>query len=242
MLSIEGAKVKITTRAVWDIETGALLEEDSYEYYGPIELAKGDSTQKGQLNLQNTLQQQQLDKQNALTGQIQSSLAPYLTGNQGFTPQQLAAMNSMAIDTNASQYNSAGNQLRQQLAARGENGQTPLSGTGVAGIAGLLSGKASDLSNALRTNTLNNAQQALANQFNANSILSGTAQTYAGNVGTFGSGASNALNNVTQAQANSGLNKFLGGLGSGLGSGLSAGATGGLGSVLSGIGSGNFGW
>ena len=106
----------------------------------------------------------------------------------------------------------------------------------MAGIAGLLSGKASDLANALRTNTLNDAQQGLANKFNAASILSGNAQTYAGNVGTYGSGAANALNNVTTAQGNSGFNKFLGGLGSGLGSGISAGLTGGLGTALSGLG------
>lgn len=147
-------------------------------------------------------------------------------------------MNSQDIDTNATQYNTAGNQLRQQLLARGEGGQTPLSGTGVAGIAGLLSGKASDLANSLRTTTLNNAQQGLTNQFNAASVLGGIGQTYAGNVGVYGGGANNSLNNVTQAQSNSGLNKFLGGLGTGLGGGIAGLATGGfgggLGSALSG--------
>ena len=82
-----------------------------------------------------------------------------------------------------------------------------------------------DLANSLRTNTLNDAQQGLANKFNAASILSGNAQTYAGNVGTYGSGAANALNNVTSAQSNSFLNQFGKGLGSGLGGGLGSLAT-----------------
>lgn len=201
-----------------------------------------DSTQKQQLSEQNAAQTAAQTQQNAILAQTNKSLSPYLSGTQGFTPAQLAAMNSQDLDQNAQQYNAAGNQLRQQLLARGENGQTPISGTGTAGIAGLLSGKASDLANSLRTTTLNNAQQGIANQFNANSILSGNAQTYAGNVGTYGAGANGALNSVTTAQGNSGINKFLGGLGSGLGSGISSGLTGGLGTALSTVGSGNFGW
>jgi hypothetical protein len=205
-------------------------------------MPSNDSTQKQQLSEQNAAQTAAQTAQNATLSQVNNSLSPYLSGTQGFTPQQLAAMTSQNLDQNAQQYNAAGNALRQTLQARGENGQTSLSGTGVAGIAGLLSGKASDLANSMRTTTLNNAQQGLTNQFNANSILSGNAQTQAGNVATYGSGANNSLNAVTTAQSNSGINKFLGGLGSGLGSGVAAGVTGGLGTAASTVGSGNFGW
>lgn len=205
-------------------------------------MAANDSTQKAQLSQQNAAQTAAQTAQNSTLGQVNTSLSPYLSGTQGFTPQQLAAMNSQDLDQNAQQYNAAGNQLRQQLLARGESGQTPMSGTGVAGIAGLLSGKASDLANSLRTTTLNNAQQGLTNKFNANSILSGNAQTLAGNVNTYGAGANNALTNTTTAQIQSGTNQFLGGLGKGLGSGVSSGLTGGLGTALSTVGSGNFGW
>lgn len=201
-------------------------------------MGANDSTQKQQLSEQNASQTAAQTAQNSTLAQVNTSLSPYLSGTQGFTPQQLAAMNSQNLDQNAQQYNAAGNALRQTLQAKGENGQTSISGTGVAGIAGLLSGKASDLANSLRTTTLNNAQQGLTNQFNANSILSGNAQTQAGNVATYGSGANNSLNAVTTAQSNSGLNKFLGGLGSGLGAGVSAGLTGGLGGGLSALGSG----
>lgn len=202
-------------------------------------MGSNTSKQSEQLSQQNAAQAAQQQKQNATLDQVNSSLSPYLSGNKGFTDAQMAALNSSALDQNAQQYNAAGNQLRQQLQARGENGGSPLSGTGVSGIAGLLSGKASDLANSLRTNVLNNAQQGLTNQFNANSILSGNAQTLAGNVGTYGSGASNALSNYTQAQAASPLNQFLGGLGKGLGTAGAIGISGGLGSALSGNGFGS---
>jgi hypothetical protein len=243
--------MRIHTRTSWDIETGTLLADEWYEYDGPVAEAKGDTKkQDAQLQLQNQQQQQQLQKQNDQLSQIQGNLAPYLTGNRGFSPEQLSLMNSQALDQNAAQYNQAGNQVRQALLARGESGQTPLSGTGVSGIAGLLSGKASDAANALRTNQLASAQQALTNQFNANSILSGNAQTLAGNVGTFGSGASGALNALTQKQIADQQNSFMSnlsrglgaGLGAGLGGGVGAGVSGGLGTALSTLGKGNFGW
>ena len=212
--------------------------------------SSSNKPQTDQLNLQNTLQQQQLAAENQQFQQIQSSLAPYLSGTQGFTPQQQALMNSQALDENASQYNGAGQQLRAALNARGENGANPVSGTGVSGIAGLLSGKASDAANALRSNSLANAQQALTNQFNANSILSGIGNTYAGNVGQFGSGASSALSNLTQQNIANQQNSFLAnlsrglgaGLGGGLGSAAGAGLSGGIGTALSTVGKGNFGW
>jgi hypothetical protein len=193
-------------------------------------------TASSQLSQNNANQAAAQAAQNSTLGQINSSLSPYLSGNQGFTPAQMAALNSTALDQNAQQYNSAGNQLRQQLQARGDNGATPLSGTGVAGIAGLLSGKASSLSNSLQTNVLNNAQQGLTNQFNANSILSGNAQTQAGNVNTYGAGANSALNAYTSAQANSPLNTFLKTLGGGLGTAGAIAGAGGLGTALSGLG------
>lgn len=236
--------MKVYNRISWDAE-GNVVEEDSYEYSGEVAECKGDTKQQTQqLDLQNSLQQQQLNQQNATLDSVKNSLAPYLGGTQGFSPALLSALNSQALDQNASQYNSAGNQVRQALLARGETGQTGLSGTGVAGIAGLLSGKASDAANALRTNQIASAQQALTNQFNANSILSGNANTLAGNVGTFGGGASSALSNLTQKQIADQQNSFLAnlsrGLGAGLGGGIAslgtAGLGGGLGSVLTNLG------
>jgi hypothetical protein len=200
-------------------------------------MGSNDSTQKNQLNLQNQLQAQQQAKQDALLQQNQTALSPYLSGNIGYTPAQLASLNTSVLSQNAQKYNAAAQQTNAQLAARGENGQTPLSGVAATGYGNLNAARASDLSSGLNTVVQNNAQQALANQFNAASVLSGNAQTYAGNVGTYGSGASNALNNVTQAQSNGFLNNFAKSLGSGFGAVGTALTGGAAGSGLSSAGS-----
>jgi hypothetical protein len=186
-------------------------------------MGSNDSTQQAQLSEQNQLQQQQQVAENQRLNAVQSSLSPYLSGNQGFTPAQLAALRSSALDQNAQQYNAATQQTNAQLAARGESGMSPPSGTAATGYGNLNAARASDLANANRTVTLNDAQQALANQFNAASVLSGNAQTLAGNVSTYGSGASNALNNVTNRQNNSFGTAFGQGLGKSLGTAVGSG-------------------
>lgn len=213
-------------------------------------MSQSTSDQKGQLQSQNQLQQAQQQRQNALLDQNNAALSPYLTGNQGFTPQQMAALNSQALDQNALRFNQATQGTNTQLAARGEGlGNTPSSGVAATGYGNLQAAKAGDLADSLRTVTLDDAQQGLANKFNAASVLSGNAQTYAGNVGTYGSGASNALNALTSAQANTWQSQFGKALGQAAGGaagaftgGVGAGLAGGLGTAVSKIGSGNVGW
>ncbi len=213
-------------------------------------MSQSTSDQKGQLQTQNQLQQQQQAQQNALLTQNKTAFSPYLTGNMGFTPQQLAALNSQALDQNALRFNQATQGANAQLAARGEGlGNTPGSGVAATGYGNLQAAKAGDLADSLRTVTLNNAQQGLANQFNAGALLSGNAQTYGQNVGTYGTGASNALGQLTHAQGNTWQSQFGKAFGSALGSGAAGfvgGAadqgTGALGSAVSKIGSGAWGW
>ena len=204
-------------------------------------MSQSQDSQKTQLNTQNQLQAQQQAAQNQLLQQNNTALSPYLTGNQGFTPEQMAALNSQALDQNALRFNQGTQQANSQLAARGEGlGNTPGSGVAATGYGNLQAAKSGDLADALRTVTLNNAQQGLANKFNAASVLSGNAQTYAGNVGTYGSGASNALNALTQAQGNGFQAQFGKAFGAGLGSGAAGlatvGAGGFAGGALSGTG------
>lgn len=213
-------------------------------------MSQSTTSQTAQLNSQNQLQQQQQASQNQLLQQNNTALSPYLTGNQGFTPQQMAALNSQALDQNALQFNGATQQANAQLAARGEGlGNTPGSGVQATGYGNLQAAKAGDLADSLRTVTLNNAQQGLANQFNAASVLSGNAQTYAGNVGTYGTGANASLGDLTQAQGNTWQSQLGKAAGSALGSAAAGFGTsalnngvGALGTAVSKIGSGNFGW
>jgi hypothetical protein len=213
-------------------------------------MSQSTGSQTAQLNSNNQLQQQQQASQNQLLQQNNTALSPYLTGNQGFTPQQMAALNSQASDQNALQYNGATQAANAQLAARGEGlGNTPGSGVQATGYGNLQAAKAGDLADALRTVTLNNAQQGLANKFNAASVLSGNAQTYGQNVNTYGQGANAALGDLTQAQGNTWQSQFgkafgqvAGGAAGAFGGGAGASAFGNLGTAVSKIGSGNWGW
>ena len=82
-------------------------------------MSQDTSSQKSQLNSQNQLQQQSQNSENQLIQQNNTALSPYLTGNQGFTPEQMAALNSQALDQNALRYNQGTQQANAQLAARG---------------------------------------------------------------------------------------------------------------------------
>jgi hypothetical protein len=207
----------------------------------------GSGTSKDQLNEQNQLQQEAFNAQMSTLNSLKSSLSGYLSGTQGFTPSQLATMRTQALNQNSANYNSAGNAVRQALASRGMGGgAVPSGGSYVQGISTLEGAKANDQSNAMNTINLQNSQQALNNQFNAASILSGNAATLSSPVSTFGSGANNALSNYVTAQRSTFGNSLAAGLGSGigssLGSGVGAGLIGGLGTFASTLGNGNFGW
>lgn len=200
------------------------------------------SKQDNQLQLQNQLAQQQLAHTNATLDQVNGAVSPALTGNSGFSPAMLAALNSQALDQNAQRYGQAAVQTNNTLAARGESGMAPLSGVAASGYGNLQASKASDLADSLRTVTLNNAQQANTNKYNAAAILSGGAQTQAGTFGTANAGASSALGNLTTAQQGGFFNNFTKAIGQGLGSAAGDAITGGTGTALSKIGSGQWGF
>lgn len=205
-------------------------------------MSQSTTDQKSQLDTQNQLQQQQLASQNKLLTQNNTALSPYLTGNMGFNPQQMAALNSSALDQNALRFNQATQDTNSQLAARGEGlGNTPGSGVQATGYGNLQAAKAGDLADSLRTVTLNNAQQGIANQFNAASVLSGNAQTLGQNVGTFGQGAGTALGDLTQAQANTWQSQLGKAAGQAVGA-AAGGFTGGFGASAAGQLGKSLGW
>lgn len=206
----------------------------------PVSGGKGSDVAKKQMNQQNQLAQQQLDMQNKVLNQINAGVGKYLSGDIGFDPSTLANMQSSFLNNNALQFQNAGSAVRDALTARGADGSLPVGGSYTRGLSGLLGAQASSTSQGLQNLAIQNAQQALANKFNAGSLLSGNAATLSGNVGTFNQGASNALNQYMQA-ANSGFGaSFMRGLGGSLGGGVGSLATGGLGGIGSMLGGGSF--
>lgn len=231
--------MRVTMRAVFDMESMALIEWQGYEYSGPVEYMK-HSTEKAKADAaqarNDAMQQKAFDSQQKTLADIKSSFGKYLDGKQGFDPAQLAALKTQFLAGNAKQFNSARSGVMSALASRGGVGQ-PAGGDVVRGLSGLYGSEASNLSSGLTGIKLQDLSQALTNQFNTGSLLSGNAATLNSPISTFGSGASNALNQRIQVGMQPGFFSQLGtSLAGGLGAGLGAGLTGGLGGVLGGLG------
>ncbi len=197
----------------------------------------GTGTSKDQLKRQNDLQQQAIDQQKAIRDQIMGSVGKYLSGNIGFDPQQLAIMQSQFLNQNSANFNQAGASVLASLRSRGvAGGDSPGGGDLTRGLEALQSARASSQSQGILGTNLADLQQALTNKFNAASVAAGQSAQLGSNIGTFGQGANNALNEYVQASSNGFFSQFAKGLGSGLGSGVASMATGGIGASLGGIG------
>jgi len=196
----------------------------------------GTGTSKDQLKLNNQLQQQALDQQKAIRDQIMGSIGKYLSGNIGFDPQQLAIMQSQFLNQNTNNFNQAGSAVRSALASRGAGGgDIPVGGDFVRGIASLEGAKANSQAQGILGTNIQNAQQGIQNQFNAANIASGQTAQLGNDVGVFGQGANNALDEYVKA-ANSGFGaQFMQNLGGTLGQGIGKIATGGFGGAVAGM-------
>lgn len=162
--------------------------------------SEADQQRKDEL----AMQKQAFATQQAQLAMLNKNFSPYLSGKVGFDPTQLSSMRSQFLNQNSSTFNQAGNQVRSALGSRGEGtGSAPVGGTYGSGIANLMAAQAGSQSQGLLGINVQNAQQALQNQFNAGNILSGNAATQTGTQGVAGAGASSALNSYVTASANS---------------------------------------
>lgn len=217
--------MKITTKVQlkWDEQAGRYFPDpetwEGYEYSGPVEECKGQDQAKQQLDAQNKLTQDQLTQQKAVRDQILGSVGKYLSGNVGFDPAQLAAMQSQFLNSNTSTYNQAGQAVMSALKARGAGGgDMPVGGDYTRGLEDLLGARATSQSQGLLGLNIQDAQQALNNKFNAASVASGQSAQLGQNVGTFNTGASNSLDQYVKAANSSPLMNMLGQVaGAGLG-------------------------
>jgi hypothetical protein len=156
---------------------------------------KGQDVAQAQLNTQNQLVQTQLAQQKAVQDQMQGAFSKYLSGNIGFSPQQMSMLQSQFMNQNTGAFNAAGSNVRSSMAARGSgNGDLPVGGDYTRGIAELEGAKASSQSQGLLGLGVQNAQQAISNQFNSGSLIQGQAAQLGQNIGVFNQGAGGALN------------------------------------------------
>src|SRR5207248_958676 len=107
----------------------------------------------------------------------------------------LAMLRTQFLNSTAQQYGQAGRNVRTALMRSGSlDSSVPAGGDAVRGIAGLEGAMANTTSQGLTGINLQNLQQALANRFNAASIVNRQAAQLTSPISTFGSGSSNALN------------------------------------------------
>lgn len=173
------------------------------------------------------LQQAEVDRQNKIFDTLKTSLDPYLADKgQGFSPEQLAILKSQFLNSNSDQFNNAGRSVRSALVARGGGGGAlPVGGDFVRSMSGLQGARASALSSGLSGIKMDDLRQALTNKFNSASVLSGNAASLNSPIGTFGAGASNALDSRVKLASIPGFggyfaNAFGGALGKGIGAAL----------------------
>lgn len=202
--------------------------------------------------------------QKAIQDKVTGAMSSYLTGNIGYSDEQMRALNNQAMTQIAGGYQDASSNLKAQLLAHGEGGSNPYSGTAITNMAALQSSLANQTSGMRNTNLLSSMNQALTNKFNAAGAMMGVAGQQGQNISSAISGG-NAANSAFGSEASryatppvaqmpgapamlapqkppgfwSGLTSSFA---SGLGGGLSAGLTGGIGTGLSTLGSGNWGW
>jgi len=112
--------MRITTRIVLDLDTGAILAWEGYEYEGPAALCRGgQKAAENQLNLENQWIQQQMAAQQ----QGRNILLPYAQGllsSPGYSPEQQAAITEGAMGPLGARF-SAAKEGAEERAARTRN-------------------------------------------------------------------------------------------------------------------------
>jgi len=219
--------LRVTTKAIFDIESGALLSWEGFNYAGPVAQCKGAKKSKRlaeeQLRLQNRLVQQQLALQRQFTVPLIAATAPFLEdGGQGFTPEEFAALQGEAIEGTSRRFEDIERRLKVSLARRGAaGGLVPISGDFGRSIAGFNFARESQRAAGLRELNISNAMLRRSNFFNAANIRLGAAPTFS--PGPFVSGAAGALSNRTRLAFKKSLGAQLGGAAIGAVGGLFTG-------------------
>ena len=215
-------RMKIYTKVVWDIESIRVIESESYDYDGPVELACGATGGQREIASSQQSFMNQLDSdfasnfgaQSDIYKNLTQSLTPMLEAGpnqQGFSPAENAALNTQAINTTGANYRNAAQAVGGQLAGRGLPGGSG-DGSGLESgidqqIKGNLAGQAAgQLSSEQNQITQANYAQGRQNFFGAEAGLGGVASGLnptglAGQATSAGDAAATSANNIAAANA-----------------------------------------
>ena len=166
---------------------------------------------QSQINLYNTMSSvygQEFSQSESIFNELQTSLAPIVAAGpnqQGFSPAELAAMNSQAIGQAGNSYSSQIQAEKEGAAAAGGGNSLVPSGAQDQIRAQIGSNAENQESNALNTITQNNFATGRSNYFNAVGALSGatgvfgSANSAGGAAAAGGSSAMSGANSIQQA-------------------------------------------
>lgn len=193
--------MRVYTKIVFDLE-GSVVESVHYEYSGPVaECKRGAAkSEADQLVQQDQARALALSKiQQQMVSPETSFLQNMISNPTGFTPADLAAMRTQAIQNTQNQYATGLQQLKTQLAARGlYGGATPTSGIAGSNFGQYQALGAQAMSQNLSNINIQNALQAQQNRWNAGNLLG--QYTSLLNPGAFVGGAGGAMESRTQLE------------------------------------------
>ena len=189
----------IYTKVVIDMSSGDVVESRHYEYSALVALCKRGAPKSETLGMANQNQATanmvtQLQK-GMLTPQT-SFLQNMMTSPTGFTPADLSAMRTQAMQNTADQFGSGLSQLKASLASRGlTGGATPTSGLAANNFGQYLAQGAQAQSQNLANINIQNALQAQQNRWNAAQTLGNYAGIF--NPSSYIGGATGQMGNLT---------------------------------------------
>jgi hypothetical protein len=234
------------------METLEVVKRVGQPYDGPWELAKESDAQRQAQAQQNAFNQQlmqtfqtQFGEQQAILEVLTPQLEAMAKNPQGFGATEYAALQSQIVNDTGAQYS---NIAKEQAAAYATSNEAGLP-SGVqaaiqAGIGAQAAGQVAGESTNLRVANEQLKQQ--QQQFALNSlggIQSGLGNNAANFSGQAGQGLQNQFQNATTVYNQGSMWKnILGGVVGGALNVASGGIMGGIGTAVSGLGSGNFGW
>jgi hypothetical protein len=227
----KGCGMRITTKITIDMLTGAVLDHQWHDYWGPVEFLKGDSTDKSMENnqlafqeqLQGIFSQQYASQTNTLNYLNSKMEAQINTGGTGYNAATLAAMRTSATDQTAAATQNAERSAQQQEFSEG--GQNLPSGVNAQINAGIKTVGAQAEAGAQENITQSNAALQNQNYWQATNVLAGDAAQanplgYAGafnQSGSAGAAESEAYTASNQSQLLGALGGIAGGLGTAVG-------------------------
>ena len=181
--------MRIHTKIVFDIETMRVIEDEYYEYDGPVALCKGASAGEtsianSQQNMYNTLSSDFgstfKDQQNILSS-LTKSLQTNLAGGpsqMGYSAGEMNALNAAAVNNGATATRNAQQAAGEAAAASGGGNSVLPSGAAAANSAAIAQAGAQNTANALTQNTIAGYQQGTNNYNNAVTGLLNTSSQY----------------------------------------------------------------